>query len=774
MVENEKFDIKAFIDSLPEKTKENLHEFLYAPIDTDEIDIDEIDITQKKYLKRVYKVYKILKEKNTKSYNIADDIYRAGFIASFYDNDKFFSFFVNNGITKEKVLNYYKIKPNEIKNIEDVSDGKLLFILDFFPHHLDKDEMKMFCIKKDYVCRDIEEIGSIIINSSYSLMISIKKYINELDYKKEAKKLSGIYNGLNNELISFIRICSMQYDNLKPKTIEGKKYSDNDILELAIIICFANLYSFSDESNYLKSLFPNFLLFDHYDQIKEYEIKGNITLIQKNFSKYIFSGVNKNIERCNIKPIDIVNNCFNKNLNYSENLLDILNINLVNYDNFSGKFKYNCLDQLVKQKLEKVEIKDVIFIANLSKELKNEFVKNGIDDDQFVNQLALFINAINTNESINNCFINNGLTLERIFSTLKIDIDINKIRSDENFDYEYIKDGLYHYLDIYYKLENLEGYIETIILNINESKYTNLYNLFNSILTTNIPKLQKDFENRHRNEKIDKLRKIEVPTISIINFDTISSFDLGLRKQSEEIINDFLDFTSKDDTDDFNEITNDIREFCKLEKKSKIEFIFFKEKKINIDNKKKLISKIEKYLKEKEVKLEKGLVELEYLKKAINIYLKNASLYLDRINEVKSKLIEEVKTKNYIENDIEITDDNLRMQIINDKIECINVSIVQMMQQYKKIVLQMSTHASLLNYINVSRNTTIKNLYIEFVLNDGIKLEKESIIYLKALKILLKDIENYTNNHIYIDKNNLRENRKYEIEDIQNKKIIKK
>ena len=38
-----------------------------------------------------------------------------------------------------------------------------------------------------------------------------------------------------------------------------------------------------------------------------------------------------------------------------------------------------------------------------------------------------------------------------------------------------------------------------------------------------------------------------------------------------------------------------------------------------------------KYLKEKEVKLEKGLVELEYLKKAINIYLKNASLYLDRI-----------------------------------------------------------------------------------------------------------------------------------------------
>ena len=728
MVENEKFDMKKFIDSLPEKTKENLHEFLYAPIDT-----DEIDITQKKYLKRVYKVYKILKEKNTKSYNIADDIYRAGFIASFYDNDKFFSFFVNNGITKEKVLNYYKIKPNEIKNIEDVSDGKLLFILDFFPHHLDKDEMKMFCIKKDYVCRDIEEIGSIIINSSYSFIISIKEYINELNYKNEAKKLSGIYNGLNNELISFIRICSMQYDNLKPKTIEGKKYSDNDILELAIIICFANLYSFSAESNYLKSLFPNFLLFDHYDKIKEYEIKGNITLIQKIFPKYIFSGVNKNIERCNIKPIDIVNNCFNKNLNYSENLLDILNINLVNYDNFSGKFKYNCLDQIVKQNLKKVEIKDVIFITNLSKKLKKEFVKNDIDDDQLINYLALFINAINTNESINNCFINNGLTLERIFSTLKIDIDINKIRSDENFDYEYIKDGLYHYLNIYYKLENLEGYIETIILNINESKYTNLYNLFNSILTTNIPKLQKDFENRHRNEKIDKLRKIEVPTISIINFDTISSFDLGLRKQSEEIINDFLDFTSKDDTDDFNEITNDIREFCKLEKKSKIEFIFFKEKKINIDNKKKLISKIEKYLKEKEV-----------------------------------------KTKNYIENDIEITDDNLRMQIINDKIECINVSIVQMMQQYKKIVLQMSTHASLLNYINVSRNTTIKNLYIEFVLNDGIKLEKESIIYLKALKLLLKDIENYTNNHIYIDKNNLRENRKYEIEDIQNKKIIKK
>lgn len=707
------------------------------------------DDKTKKYLKRVYNIYEKLK-KNDSEYD-SINVFKACFIACFYDSDKFSSFFVNNDVTKEKVSAYYKIDLNETQKIDDVSDGDLVSILKFFPKGYDKDSLKMDCIEFNDVRNDIENIGSCVITSD-----SIKKYIADLDYKNEVKKLSKIYNGLSDKLISFIRICSMKYDSLKPKL--KKFYNDNDILELAIISCFA--YLNFEESDYLDLLFNrniSYYDFDHQtfykidDELKvdESEIKGNILLIEKIFPKYIFGGVNKDIERCNIKPVDIVNNCFNKNLNYSKNLLKILENRKLNYDIFSGNFKYN----YIRQRINKVKTNDLIIIDNLNKVLNNELIKNGIDDNKFANQLAIFINTINTNEIINSCFMDNGLTTEKILSALNIDVD--KIKVDETLDYEHIKKNINGGFSYIFLTKGIEPYIEMVISNINEREYKNLYNLFNSILTTNISKLQKDFENRDRNEKIYNMGKIKVPTISTINFDTISSFDSGLRKQAEDIVNNFLDFTTKDDTDNFNEIEEDIEGLYKLEKKSKFKSIFSKKKEVDTIDKKELIIKIEHYLKEKEEKLEKGLVELDYLKKAINVYLKNTTLYLDRITEVRNELIEEVKTKEYIENDIEISDDNLKMQLINDKIACINASIVQMMQQYKKVVLQISTHASLLNYINVSRNTTIKNLYLEFVLNDGVKLENDSINYLKSLKGLLNYMEDYTNKNVYINKNNI-------------------
>ena len=71
-----------------------------------------------------------------------------------------------------------------------------------------------------------------------------------------------------------------------------------------------------------------------------------------------------------------------------------------------------------------------------------------------------------------------------------------------------------------------------------------------------------------------------------------------------------------------------------------------------------------------------------------------------------------------------------------------------MLQQYQKVTMQTSTHATLLNQVQSARETTIQNLYIQLALNDGNQHENESIIFLNNLIILLNNMNEANQNNM--------------------------
>ena len=268
-------------------------------------------------------------------------------------------------------------------------------------------------------------------------------------------------------------------------------------------------------------------------------------------------------------------------------------------------------------------------------------------------------------------------------------------------------------------------------------------------IKSEISKDKKALSKPNREQRLKEYSNMPIPALQTNEIEKIPQFGQVLSEQAEMISLELSNFIEHKYDNKMGEgLQESIENISKEQTKISI---FNKNKKTPseiLKDKKQLLDDLKEYLKIKAEDLQNGLEELQYIKKAIKVYIIKAKEYLDRLNECQVELNNEITTKQYNENDFRVFDDNLKKQLLTDKIASINNSIIQMLQQYQKVTMQTSTHATLLNQVQSARETTIQNLYIQLALNDGNQHENESIIFLNNLIILLNNMNEANQNNM--------------------------
>lgn len=725
------------------------------------------------YIKYISNLYSMLKEKNEiENFEIKyeeEDLIILAILLSIYryDND-ISSYFISKNITLEKILKYYNLSLEDLNTKNKQYDNKCLVSIynklmskcniskkeeirrQLYSNKLIQKMLKDIC-SEDFDCNKIES--------------NIQEYVKIRNRNQKINQLEKVYKDLKIDTIRFIELCSINYNYMFEK-LKGF-CSENDVIEFTILASYLKIDD--QETKYIHKIFdndiykglPNYIslpkIFINVNEI--YSEDTDVSIIKNKLLKYVFGGRNKEKNREEIDPIDILNNIFNKELNHSTDIQYYLNRYKLNYDVFDCNLKDKMKEAIFisnKEKLMKNSPSEVTFeyIDNIDKIYRIIADKTSdeiIDNRHSCLAIAAIINLFYSENDIVKFFKKRNITLERILEYLNItkeelekfkNLETDFSHINEYIDYKIVNENQYDYIKFLFNcVENKSTYYYSLIKMISKLILEEDFIILNSEVTTK----QDYIKPLTKEEKLQKYSEMPIPKLEINSIESISNFGETLSEQSEFIKTDYSEYieNKEEGKEQAIEIQNQLREISKKEEKTTgILSIFSRKKDIEEvkTDKKQVLSQLDNYLKNQESSLKEGLIELQHIRKAIGIYLNKANSYLDTLNDSKEMLEEEIRNKNYVENDFRVYDDNLKMQLLNDKISSINATIVQMLQNYQKITLQMSTHASLINQINISRNTTLQNIFLEMTINEGIIKEKDAINSLNSLMGLLDNM----------------------------------
>lgn len=729
---NENFRIKT------EKKKIELFKKFYG----------EMDIEVIKYIESSYLTYKKLLEQNNDKYTNDDLIELSLLLTAIYT------------ISSEKYA--YVVEEMFHSNLKDyLNFYHFSTIDDIFSDQVEIKEISKYYGKYIFGGKNkdknkneitIDDIFNNLFNKNLNDSYMLKILLNNYDLSYESMSL--IDEKYNNYLISKIKEkhenvnfeVLNNLDKIYRSIFQSKKLEE---INLAAATCsIATLiYLFYFENDLVNYLIDRGITLDEiakYLQISKEEIDNFKNLetdfehIKRKMSKFCYAGDIEDVIRSRMRCLGEVE--FGGVLTGLADQVgtDIkeLNYELLNDEKYIDYMKRKCLE--IQQSDEKNNFKildDSLKIYNI---LKNNCCD--INDSQLMN-LSYYIYLYYCDNDMVDFLLYRGITLEKICEYIKIDKEKLDNYKNMNSDYKLIYETHFKTNEI---IKSLEEIIKSDILKINFNN-----SIFADIIKStgnDIDNVKYELKNKERlltrEEKLVEYSNLPIPKLEINKLDKITDFGSTLTEQSELITKEFSAFIDKKSN---NEIANNLQESISEISKNKKEktklFVFNKKKKEileqqeeeQLNDKKELLNKLSVFLEEKEKSLQDGIKELEYIRKSIGVYLIKAKSYLNTLNEAKEEFDKEISNRNYVENDFRVFDDNLKRQMLTDKIANISNSIIKMLQQYQKVTMQMSTHATVLSQVNLARNTTIQNLYIELALNEGVNKEKESIETLNSL-----------------------------------------
>ncbi len=760
------------------------------------------------YLSKIYDA--INNNKDSKiNYKEIEILSLAIFLSQLNKNNEFVSYFSSMDVNLEQCLEYLNLKDVDIQNAQ-VNINTLKIIYEKLSPYLDDKNIaiKVLCEKffnykdndnnKDDKDNDNTDKDKVIIkmlcdiNEKFTeiknIWIDMKKFLDSKEMEKRLKISKKFYGDLPVDVIKYIESSFINYIKLKNDLDLTKGYTDDDIVELSLLFTIPEHIALGDYILY--TLFENGLaanldfcicIYKGYsrEQVNNiYDEKVDFNLLTKYYGKYIFGGKNKEKPKDKITIIDILNNLFNKELNDSLILKNILSSYNLTYDDFNDiENKYI---KHIEKCFGKCDFETIDNVFKIFRIIKKIFSSSADSD---IICTSFFIYLLYSESKLKNYLLDRGITLEKIADYLKISKkELDKYK-ELNTDYNVIFSSFPKVNDIFkenlektikgiFELQNI-GLIHKIIKYTNNDYETVKYEIVNE--TKYMPPLTKE-------EQLEQYISMPIPKLEIDQIVQISDFGSLLTEQSELITQEFSNFMEyrydkEESSVEIQEAIQSISKKNNVPKKVKL-FNFGKKKdeiiEEEVNNKKEILDKLRLFLEERETSLKKGIEELQYIKKSIGVFLVKANEYLDNLKEAKQRLLEEIKTRNYVENDFRVYDDDLKKQLLEDKIASITSSIVQMLQQYQKMTIQMSTHASLLNQVNLARNTTIQRLYTELALKEGVEKEKESIESLNCLINILNNMtatneENMLEN---IEKINKISKNNYNVNISENDKLI--
>ena len=626
--------------------------------------------------------------------------------------------------------------------------------------------------------------------------LTTKYYINDkLDkciykYQKDnyERKLNNIYNGLSTEVIEFLEKVSLCEYYLYRKGFPEGERTIISFLNTILNIENNNLTKFLEEENIKK------LINDEEGYIKEslsYQSIPNIDIL-KGYSKFIYEGSNKNIERDKILIYGIIKNIFNKDLydkisvkkyieSFSKNMENVLT-----YDNFDSKYyEYKCYvvlgkyygDLAYNHNPNYKYMKNASIIHRRIKE-KNPSMKE-LDIEKIALSLALFTiddyssNFITPDQTtqdklvIEGPFIRNGLSKENIISYLNLD-GIDLINFDEEIDYEIMFNHYIKYLcnDIEnktpYEYDEFDTIIDYRIYHVvlklisNEINDSNILEIICNYYNGNYNILKEEIITRERHEytlseSIAMLNNEKIDELNLDNVSSVLSFGNSLSEHSKNIHNQIPKLMLEDTTDESIKSINSILERTYIskqeqpKKRSLLERIFYIEDEqveskmvINSDAVEELKTAINNNIK----LLSKELLGYDGIRKYVEAYLhKNSSFYKIANNAVNT-LEEKIKSFNE-EDDFmygEFLSLSSQLQIMREKEKRFATSSQLMRQELIKVNQAIVNHFITINALEMARDDLIPLIGTEVALTYGRETENISLEISKNVIELFQSI----------------------------------
>lgn len=761
-------------------------------------------------IKNISKIYKIVKQKNDadlfKTKYEIKELISISILIDIFNSKKIIPMYLNNyDITLETFLNYLDLGINDISSTDEVDVNSLKETFD---------EIK----KIDNNC-DMEFIFTKIFDSNYGLNKILKNInpkipsakitkdmnkfiINEIQ-RARVKILKRFYADLNIDVIKFIELAALFFEDLSDEILINCDI--NDKIEIAI------LFSYLKEDNIVSRYIKNCLFKGNYvdgtfgittnKQKKSdmlinhiYNKEVDDKLIIKHFGKYVFGGINSEKQKSEIKIIDILKNCFNKEVNYSLALEDILDSIDLSYEDFidietkaseyEKEQERKKLENLKNEVLNSIKpdtnFDTINSISKIFRIIRKWSVDDDLNYDVNVISIASLIYLYYSNSSLTKILENRNITLDSICTFLKIPKEEMDKFNQLDTDYNRIKDlksvCMHIFSDSVDKLVKL--FIEDTKAAIGGTGVMYITQYRGLPLKSLIESTKNDFNTIYREvvegkiqltkeQRLEQYSNLPIPNLEINKIEQISEFGNALTEQSEIITREFSDFLDErpENEQSVDGLLDSINDIKRNSKQSKISLFRKKSnEENNLYSKKEVLNRLDEYLKEKEKSLKNGLLELQHIRTSIGVYLTKSDAYLNRLSEAKISLNEEISHRVYADTDFRVYDDQLKQQMIDDKISSINESIIRMLQQYDRITLQMSVSASLINQINIARGTTLQNLYIELSLNESITKQKDTIDSLNGLVNLLNNMSAVNSNGVVdnisrinaMNKNNVR------------------
>lgn len=704
------------------------------------------------------------------------------FIATYYFNGDVSEFFMDYGITLEKVLKLLNITITQ-KEIEEVElNQKVLvdrykrFVYEGVNRNTSAKNLTINHIAHNLCNRDFNR--SMIMESIFSELIEepelksdfleqLKNHLAEKEQTRKRKLTERLFRDIPVNTIEILENTSRIHTHLEEKL---KNWSLEDIKSIALLLGIL-LSPDNEVKKYLKNLGFTVEKICSYLGINNNSLLNNeinIDILSKEYGNYIFGGKSKNKKREEISPLELAKNIFVKERNNSVTLSKFLAYFHQSYETYAA-FDENYQNYLetTAQKKRQEEAKSMIASYNdntyrylravfeIYDKIRNQKEENHtqlllITNEDDVKEASMILGLFIYDNNSRKFFEKHGLTLEEILQICKLDSSTTKtsIYSDSNNYLE--KNAIYNsYLvkdsSNYRQRRTIDDFARRIFDNdINQSMF--LENLAAKV-GANYDILKEEVESGKDYElsltvddRISLLSKTGIDTLDLEDIKSVLHFGNSLSIHSKYIHDELpklmLSDVHKESIDTINQIIGRVCEKkvpSKSEKRGWLKRLFAvsnEEKQtpeyvLNSDAIKELKDAIDTNIKT----LSKEVLGYDAIRRYIEVYRRKNRTHYIVANDMVSKIQEELQglDPHKDEEYEKFLTASSRLQIMRDKQNRFATTNQLMQQELIKVNQAIVNHFITINALETARDDLLPLVGSELALNQGRSTENQSL-----------------------------------------------
>ena len=369
-----------------------------------------------------------------------------------------------------------------------------------------------------------------------------------------------------------------------------------------------------------------------------------------------------------------------------------------------------------------------------------------VQSDDDIKELSILLGLFLNDAEFLPFFQQNGISLNVILDKIGLNMnDINNITSipvDKKIILEYTD---YFKSSSYIRINNIVNALFND--NINRSQ---ILEMITDSIKKNYMTLKDEVLNKKKKkitpeEGIRMLSEGTIPAFNPSNILSIATFGEELSVHSRIISEIFEELISSDTVqssmNNINEMVDGAYVIDKPKRKSLFGIFKHKEEEKKFDYS--LVPTFKDKVSTNRNSLYQELIGYDYLRRYIEIYIKKLEEYLNALKEYKEKIIEQMKKEEVNVNDyISSLNYDTLLNVIDNKINTFNSSIVLMKQELFKLHKVIVSHNSVISALDTSINAILPLVGVEAAMTLGSNTEHKSNVITGELISLFKNVVN--------------------------------